>query len=123
MTILLNEVFLTMAVIPDSMPWRLYIDMDEGDSKRGKEDFGLRLVLEYGAARHDLMDSDSIRDGEFYETVELKDVKELFESIIHAACERVTDSVCKCLPLCHIADDQVAQYREHWREKYKLSAK
>lgn len=121
MTILFNEVFKAMAVIPDTMPWRLYIDMDEGDAKREDEDFGLRLMLEYGSTRHHLMDSDSVRDGEFFNTVQLEDVEDLFDSIIHEACEWVTDPDCTQLSLSHIVEKETMEYKDDWRKRYKLS--
>lgn len=123
MTILFNEVFRTMAVIPETMPWRLFIDMDEGDSKREAEDFGLELILEYGTTRHHLLDSDSIRDGEFYDTVELEDVEECFDSIIFEACSDVTNPEYKYLSLYHIIADVTAKYKEDWRHRYKLRKK
>ena len=123
MTIMFDEVFRTMAVIPETMPWRLFIDMDEEDCKRDNEDFGLRLILEYGTTRHYLLDSDSIRSGSFYGTVELEDVRDCFESIIHEACLSVTDPEYKFLSLYHIIARELEQYEKIWRDEYKLPSR
>lgn len=123
MTIMFNEVFRTMAVIPETMPWRLFIDMDDVECKRDNEDFGLRLILEYGTTRHYLLDSDSIRCGAFYSTVELEDIQDCFESIVHEACLSVTDPESKYLSLYHIIARELEQYKKIWRDEYKLPNK
>lgn len=123
MTIMFDEVFRTMAIIPDTMPWRLFIDMDDVDCKRDNEDFGLRLILEYGTTRHYLLDSDSIRSGAFYGTVELEDVKDCFESIIHEACLSVNDPESKFFSLYHIIARELEQYARIWCDEYKLPNK
>lgn len=123
MTIMFNEVFRTMAVIPETMPWCLFIDMDDVECKRDNEDFGLRLILEYGTTRHYLLDSDSIRCGAFYSTVELEDIQDCFESIIHEACLSVTDPEAKYLSLYHIIARELDQYEKIWRDEYKLPNK
>lgn len=112
-----------MDVIPDEMPWRLYIDMDEHDSKREGEDFGLILILEYGTAKHILLDSDSVRLKEFYAAVGLEDVQELFESIIYEVCKDLTDSNCKRLCLNGIVEEQTMEWETVWRDKYNLPRK
>ena len=117
MTVMFNEVFRTMVVIPETMPWRLFIDMDETSCKRDHEDYGLRLILEYGATRHDLLDSDSIRDGEFFDCVELEDVQNCFESIIHEACLEATNPEYRYLSLCHIIDKNIEQHKDIWRDE------
>ena len=122
MTIMFNEVFRTMVVIPETMPWRLFIDMDEVDCKRDNEDFGLRLILEYGTTRHYLLDSDSVRSGEFYGAVELEDVQDCFESIIHDACLDATNPEYSYLSLHHIISRNIAQYEDIWRDEYKISS-
>lgn len=122
MTIMFNEVFRTMVVIPETMPWRLFIDMDEVDCKRDNEDFGLRLILEYGTTRHYLLDSDSVRSGEFYGAVELEDVQDCFESIIHDACLDATNPEYRYLSLHHIISRNIAQYEDIWRDEYKISS-
>lgn len=123
MTIMFDEVFRTMAVIPDTMPWRLFIDMDDVDCKRENEDFGLMLILEYGTTRHYLLDSDSIRSGAFYGTVELEDVQDCFESIIHEACLSVSDPESKYLSLYHIIARELEQYEKIWCDEYKIPNK
>lgn len=123
MIVMFTEVFRTMAVIPETMPWRLFINMDEGDCKRESEDFGLRLILEYGTTRHYLLDSDSIRSGEFYGTVELEDVQDCFESIIHDACLEAANPEHRYLSLYYIIARNIEQYEDIWRDEYKLQNK
>ena len=123
MTIMFTEVFRSMASIPETMPWRLFIDMDETDCKRENEDFGLRLILEYGTTRHYLLDSDSIRSGEFYSIVELEDARDCFESIIHDVCLEVTNPECRYLSLHHIIARTVEEYEDIWRDEYKIPKK
>lgn len=117
MTIIFNS---TMLVIPETMPWRLFINTDECIHKQKGEDFSLKLCLEYGTTQHILIDSDVIRTGIFFDAVGLIDVKECFESIIFETSLYTTNPECKCIPLDRIIEQAQQIYRQTWSHQYKL---